>query len=154
MNHDSVSIVYPYVFPQDTKLPIDYDLKPHSTIVFLGKVSDFEFSQETVLDSLRGLELKDTGIVDVSGLALFGPENDVLVMTLKSQNLLDNHQVVCDRLAEQGIKSASDFDYSPHVTLTNGYHGPTVGYDLPTTIGLGFPVLWWEDQVVDLDSNV
>lgn len=150
LDSEGICIAYPYVFPQETDLPIDYTIRAHCTLIYLGYTGEVDFSKEDVLNSIRGLDFGDLGIVDVDGLALFGPESDILVMKLKSSVLLDNLQVVSDRLLEKGIKNASSYpEYNPHITLTKNYHGPTIGYTLPTTVGLGAPYLWWGEEVVD-----
>ena len=146
----SVGIVYPYVYPQGVDFPTRGN-DPHCTLIYLGPLSDVDFTQEDVLLSLSGLDFGDIGIVDVDGLDLFGQDKDILVMRLKSSVLVDNFEAVRGRLAEKGIENASSFpDYSPHITLTEHYHGPTIGYTLPTTVGLGRPQLWWGEEVFDL----
>lgn len=149
---NTVLLEYPFVFPQDTDLPIDYDLHPHSTLIFLGESATIGTTLDELRSGLSGLQFEDTGIVDVDGLALFGENKDVLVMKLNSSNLLDNYQVASDRIEELGLKNASAFsEYSPHVTLANNYHGPTIGYTLPTTVGLGRPIIRWNDESFDIE---
>ena len=149
---NTVWIGYPYVYPQDTDLPIDYNLEAHCTLMFLGESGTIGVTLDELRNYLSGLSFEDTGIVDVDGLALFGVDSDVLVMKLKSSALIDNFEMVRDRLAKVGVENASSFpDYSPHITLTENYHGPTIGYTLPTTVGLGKPQLWWGEEVFDLD---
>lgn len=148
LDSEGICIAYPYVFPQDTDLPIDYSIPAHCTLIYLGYTAEVDFTPDDVLNSIRGLDFGDLGIVDVDGLALFGTESEVLVMKLKSSHLVDNFELVRDRLAEKGIQNASSFpDYMPHITLNNDYHGPTIGYTLPTTVGLGRPQLWWGEEI-------
>ena len=143
---DSIGIMYPYVFPQDTDLPIDYDIPAHCTLMYLGEISETGLTPEQIIEPLRSVNFESTGIVDVDKLELFGEENNVLVMTLKSSALDSNFQQVSEVLSAVGIPNASSFpDYRPHITLNENYKGPTIGFTLPTTIGLGDPELWFGD---------
>lgn len=144
---DSIGIMYPYVFPQDTDLPIDYDIPAHCTLIYLGEIKETGIRMEQITSVLRDVEFNPTGIVDVDGLELFGKDNDVLVMTLKSSDLDENFQKVSEALSSVGIENASSFsDYNPHITLNESYKGPTIGFTLPTTIGLGTPELWYGED--------
>lgn len=143
---DSIGIMYPYVFPQDTDLPIDYDIPAHCTLMYLGEIQETGIRMEQITKALEGIEFEPTGIVDVDGLELFGQDKNVLVMTLKSSDLEENFRKVSEALSEVGIENASSFpDYNPHITLNESYKGPTIGFTLPTTVGLGSPELWYGD---------
>lgn len=143
----SIAIVYPTVFPEATELPIDRSIDAHCTLMYLGEIGEVSFTKDDLQEVLSRFTFEDLGIVDVDGLTLFGKDKDVLVMLLKSSVLEENHAMISAALHEKGIESASYFtDYKPHVTLNEKYHGPTVGYELPTTIGLGSPVVWWGDD--------
>lgn len=145
---DDAGIMYPAVFPQNTDLPIDYEIDAHSTLMYLGDKNDLDF--ETLVSALKPLEFEDVGIVDVDGLSLFGEDGEVLVMRLKSGNLDSNFQMVEDALRSVGVENASEFDYNPHITLSYEYYGPTEGFtQIPTTVGLGKPQLWWGDDRID-----
>lgn len=144
---DSICIAYPYVFPQDTDLPIDYEIEAHCTLIYLGEVDSISFTKEDLRTVLDEHTFEDLGIVDVSGLELFGPDKNVLVMTLDSSKLQEYFQSISSALEAQGIENASPYpDYRPHITLNEAYHGPTIGFTLPTTVGLGQPVVWWGDD--------
>lgn len=141
---DSIGIMYPYVFPQDTDLPIDYDIPAHCTLIYLGEISETGIRIEHVTNALKGIEFNHTGIVDVQGLELFGEDSNILVMTLNSSDLTENFEKVSKALSDVGIENASSFpDYKPHITLNENYKGPTIGFTLPTTVGLGSPELWY-----------
>lgn len=145
----SICIAYPYVFPQDTDLPIDYTIEAHCTLIYLGEIQNANFNQSDLLKVLYDVGTLDLGIIDVSGLALFGENKDVLVMTLNSEKLHDHFDVISHDLSLLGIENQSSFpDYNPHITLNENYHGPTVGFTLPTTVGLGQPEIWWGDERV------
>lgn len=147
----SVMIAYPYVFPQNSDLPIDQDIDAHSTIMWLGdNYEALGVSKEDIIAALSTIEFEDVGIVDVDELALFGEDKEVLVMLLNSSNLVTNFHRVENVLARIGIQNASEFDYNPHISLNYNYSGPTVGFDLPTTVGLGQPKLWWGTEVLDI----
>lgn len=144
---DSICIAYPYVFPQDTDLPIDYSIEAHCTLIYLGEIQEANFTKEDLRHVLDSWTFEGLGIVDVSGLALFGPNKDVLVMTLDSSVLMDYFEEIAHDLSLRGIENKSSFpDYNPHITLNEAYHGPTVGFTLPTTVGLGAPEVWWGDE--------
>lgn len=146
---DSICIAYPYVFPQDTDLPIDYEIEAHCTLIYLGVFSDAEgkFGMEDLRRVLDSVSFEDLGIIDVEGLELFGFDMDVLVMSLNSSKLQEYFAIVASKLADMGIENKSSFPtYNPHITLNENYHGPTIGFTLPTTVGLGQPEVWWGDQ--------
>lgn len=143
----SICIAYPYVFPQETNLPIDYEIEPHCTLIYLGDVSEASFTMQDLRAVLDNHTFEDLGIIDVSGLALFGQDSDVLVMTLNSSHLTEYFDKVATDLLRLGIENKSSFPgYNPHITLNEDYHGPTIGFDLPTTVGLGQPYVWWGDD--------
>ena len=148
----SVMIAYPYVFPQNTELPIDFNIDAHSTIMWLGEIDDVDASKEDILSALSSIEFEDVGIVDVGELALFGEDKDNLVMLLNSSNLETNYDRVASVLSRIGVYNASEYSYNPHITLNYSYQGPTVGFDLPTTVGLGTPKLWWGTEVLDIPN--
>lgn len=143
----SMGIMYPYVFPQNTDLPIDYDIEAHCTLMYLGDINDSDLTPESILESLKDIEFNPTGIVDVDKLELFGPENNVLVMTLNSSDLQENF----DKVSKVLENASSYSEYRPHITLNENYTGPTLGYTLPTTVGLGYPELWYGDERFNIE---
>lgn len=146
---DSICIAYPYVFPQDTNLPIDYEIEAHCTLIYLGDFADAEgqFNKDDLQRVLDLISFEDLGIIDVEGLELFGRDKDVLVMTLNSSKLQEYFNIVASKLDDMGIENKSSFPgYNPHITLNENYHGPTIGFTLPTTVGLGKPIVWWGDD--------
>lgn len=134
-----IAIVYPVSWPAPTKdVP-----EPHCTLIYLGDISDATFTLEDLQDAVDTFiwEPFDVAIGEVQ---MFGPDEDIPVVTLLGQTLYDNRQIFEAELNERGIKSASEYDYSPHITVD-----PRSMVAMPfNTVHLGLPKIWWGDQRV------
>lgn len=149
----TIAIVYPAVAPADDyNLPIDKDIQTHVTINILGEIPEVDFSKDELVATLRSIEWEEITEAGVGNLDLFGISNDFLVMTLDAPALQKNKKMVNEALAGVGIPSLDKFpDYRPHITLMENYDGLlTASDDLPDTIKLGSPTLWWGNEVVPL----
>lgn len=149
----TIAIVYPAVAPTDDyDLPIDRDINTHVTINILGEIPTVDYSKEELVATLRNIEWEEITEAEVDQLELFGISNDFLVMTLDAPALQTNRKLVNDALADAGIPSLDKFpDYRPHITLRENYDGLLApAEDLPETVKLGLPTLWWGNEAVSL----
>lgn len=138
---ESIAIVMPATFPGS-------DEKSHCTNIFLGDIGpNLHFTKDHLLNVCYDLEAifsrNVTRRFDVSGVDWFGVDRDIPVMRLESRWLMHFRKVLDQYLMEEAnIKSASEWDYQPHVTLPEGYDVS----NLPEYVTLSKPVVWWGDE--------
>lgn len=149
----TIAIVYPAVAPSDEyNLPIDKEIHAHVTISLLGEIPEVDFDKDELVATLRSIEWEQITEADVHQLDLFGVEKDFLVMTLDAPALQKNWKLVNDALTIADIPSLNKYpDYQPHITLRENYDGSlVVSEELPETVKLGFPTLWWGTEAIPL----
>ncbi len=130
----SIAIVYPVSWPSPTRKVPD----PHSTIIFLGNVEDAEFTKDDVLDVVESFIWTPFDVA-IGEVKMFGENNDVPVVTLLSDTLYQNRQALEEELNANGIYDASEFSYSPHITVD-----PQSMSAMPFhSVRLGKPEIWW-----------
>lgn len=139
---DGIAIVMPAAFPGSVA-------DSHCTNIFLGNVSDPErkFVKDHLVNVCFDLEAifsrNLTRTFNVSGVDWFGVDRDIPVMRLDSSWLMHFRKVLEQYLWEEAeIKSASEWDYQPHVTLPEQYDVSA----LPNYVTLSKPVVWWGDE--------
>lgn len=96
---------------------------PHCTLIYLGKHEEayavrLRACLRDILAEAPELVWAPTH-VNVMGTATYGPpEEPVKVLTLEREELLEwIHDNVEELLNDEGIYSASEFDWNPHVTI-------------------------------------
>lgn len=141
---DTAIIAYPVLWPSGHRDPQIPDV--HSTVVFLGDVSNSEFTKEDVLDAMREFDVNVYRWVDVDGLDWFGPNHDVPVLRISHSGLQGFYERLTEKLAIKGIFSASEFPYSPHVTID--METATIGW--PNHLMLGPVELWWREEKIKI----
>lgn len=149
----TIAIVYPAAAPSDEyNLPIDKEIQTHVTINILGQIPEVDFSKDELVITLRNIEWEKITEAKVGHLELFGLDSDFLVMTLDAPALRNNRNLVYETLAGVGISSLDKFpEYRPHITLMENYEGLLESpEDLPETVKLGLPTLWWGNEAVEL----
>lgn len=137
-----IAIVMPATFPGSVA-------DSHCTNIFLGKTDDpdLHFVKDNLTNVLYDLEAVFHRNIwrrfDVTGVDWFGVDRDIPVMRLESSWLMHFRKVLEQYLMEEAnIKSASEWDYQPHVTLPEGYDVST----LPPHVTLSKPMVWWGDE--------
>lgn len=138
MSHTGIAVVLPAHF---TGCVPD----SHCTVIFLGYTDEADFTRDMVLDVLENTLVEwFPQEFATAGTDWFGVDRDVPVMRLMS-SWLKNYRAYVERvLHEAGIRptaSAISWEYQPHVTLPEGFEG-----ELPKTVTLFKPVLWWGDE--------
>lgn len=131
-----ICIVWPAWFLGST------DEQLHCTTIFLGSTEDTEIKRADIEDALLWTQTANPGPIKVTGTALYGAEKNVPVLTLDPEKLVEVQQGLTDLLAFYGIVSASEFGFSPHVTIAKEVAKPY----FPNFIQLEAPVLWWGDD--------
>lgn len=143
------------VFPVTSSVPTDFDIQEgveaHCTLIYLGKVSEVSYTKEDVQAVLDRVKISPPESVATSELALFGPDEDVLVMTLDKAELTKARETLERALLKIGAKNGSEYkDYNPHITLdakTNmDLAKATETIDLPPTVTFDTLELWWGDE--------
>lgn len=123
----------------------------HSTVIFLGKVEDANFTVGDVLSAFDSFIFKAPGKVNTVSIDLFGPNNDIPVYKIESPPSVYNELAYTRRVMDLllhsvCIASSSDYSYNPHVTVNEFLE------DWPE-FTLGVPVLWWGDKEYPLNGN-
>ena len=148
---DHIAIVFPVTTEISTDLDLNDPPEAHCTLIYLGTVSDASYTKEDVQSVLDRMKIKAPGEVTTSDLALFGPGEDVLVLTLDSSKL-DPIRVSIERgLAKIGAKNGSEYKtYNPHVTIDSKtsatLNEAEESVQIPPSVTLEAPVLWWGDE--------
>lgn len=139
--HKAVAIVFPV--PNLAHLVPD----AHCTLIYLGNLGEnVTFTKDQVLDVLHDLNVLwgrlDAVRVKTDGYDVFGANRDVPVIRLDSIGLRGmRHYADVELERRWGIKSPSEYDYQPHVSLSQMPHQAP-----PNSLELRRPVLWWGDE--------
>lgn len=147
----TIAVVYPAIAPSDAyNIPTDRTIKTHVTISLLGAISEVDFTKEEVITALQNIDWQETSDISVDKLELFGPKKDFLVMVLKAPSLQRNWESVNNALSLAGIDVLDTYPtYRPHITLMENYEEALPAPDfLPPVIKVGFPQLWWGNEVI------
>lgn len=143
----SIAVVFPAVISATHSLPIDITIDQHCTMVYLGEMPDVSYSLDDILSVLRLFPKITSQIVEVSGIELFGPAKDFLVLSLNPDGLADTKHQLVKHLRDASITVTDRFpDYRPHLTLQENYQGSLdelAEVVVPATVELGIPELWW-----------
>jgi 2'-5' RNA ligase len=116
---NTACIVYPVEYPDDCVEPNLDDL--HSTIIFLGDVDEDLGGRDIdyLLHHLSYIDNNYYQYVNTLDWALYGPDKNIPVVKLELSDTMEQiHHQIEVTLASVGIVSPSEFDYSPHVTVT------------------------------------
>jgi 2'-5' RNA ligase len=127
-----IAIVWPAWFLGST------DPLLHVTALFLGDTETTKFSRDDIERVLRW-EGAHPGACRVTGMALFGKEGNVPVLTIDSPALRIEQEWLTKELDMYGIVSPSEFPFNPHVTIAKEEAKPY----FPHYVQLESPVLWW-----------
>lgn len=138
--HSSIAVVWP------SSLPVS-DPEAHCTMLFLGRTDEVSFTKEEVLGVLEDYCFQAPGDCYVKGSAMYGPNGEVHVAELHDPKgvLAEQRGHLEDGLESYGIVSASQYGFSPHVTINHEVLGASTEL-FPAVVTLGAPVLWWGDE--------
>lgn len=142
--NNTACIVYPAEYPSHRVQPKKDNL--HSTALFLGDI-DEDLGGITKEELVSLLSPVDTNIVQYAntvGWDLFGQDKNIPVVKLALTSFLSSlRQDFEDVLMSVGIESASEFEYSPHVTVDLATY---LTNNLPRWVMLKPAVLWYRDD--------
>lgn len=139
----AIGVVLPVFFKNAVLIP-----KIHCTLIYLGEQDEVQINR-TVLDSaverLRSQVRPIT--IPVTGLAVYG-HGKCTVMELESRTLKSYRDFLESELRRDGIVSASQYAYRPHVTIAK--HDPATEpqvpwpkFEVPPFVWVDRPVVWW-----------
>lgn len=136
--------MFPSSWPEDLS-------DAHCTLLYLGDMSEANFTKEDLQIVLQRLATKSPGDVAITGLDLFGPDKNVLVATLDNGKLQQIRDSFERTLAKINVHNASEYkEFKPHVTIDDEYTGTLEEaynkVELPETVNLGAPELWWGNE--------
>jgi 2'-5' RNA ligase len=135
-----IAIVWPANFPGST------DPELHATALFLGSTESVDYTKEDVQAALH--HYLWPAWTRVTGLSMFGRNNDIPVLTLERTNLLVITRLAIKRqLEKRGIQASNEFAFNPHVTIAKESFDPAPREGVQQ-IHLESPVLWWGESRV------
>lgn len=135
-----IAIVWPAYFLGST------DKFLHCTALFLGDTETTKIDRRDIEHVLRW-QGAHPGACRVTGMALFGKEGNVPVLTIESRALTIEQEWLARELDMYGITSPSEFGFNPHVTIAKeAEHIQDSELFRPNFIYLESPVLWWGEQ--------
>lgn len=136
---DSAVIAYPASWPSDLSTS-------HVTLLYLGSIAEANFTKDEVISTLAHVDLDMFFYVKTTGLDLFGPEKDIIVVRVDHPMLHSQREAVEAKLAAVGINNASEFkEYKPHITIR-----PEHKQYIPARVLLSPPYLYWGDEQIAL----
>lgn len=122
----------------------------HCTLIYLGEAGKVNVSRTLVQAATDRLRSQCSPIlVPVEGVEVFaGGRATVLVL---GTTALASYRKFLDReLRRDGIVSASEYAYRPHVTINKHMVSsepifPFPGFTVPSYVWVDRPTLWWND---------
>jgi len=146
----SGAIMWPAVYPLDPAHPEYRPREPHSTIVYLGDITDVNYTKEEVIDAIKDTYHSVFLWVYVEGLDWFGPEENIPVLRVHHDYMRPYHDTLTKVLKIRGIPFSEEYDYSPHITIT-----PQAALDevWPKKILLSPVELWWGGEHIKISNN-
>lgn len=128
----------------------------HCTLMYLGesdKVSIRRQPVEAAVERLRGQ--CSPILVPVEGVEVFG-HGHMTVLILGTTALTSYRQFLERELRRDGIVSASEYAYRPHVTINKHEVSsepvlPWPNYFVPKYVWVDRPTLWWNDGSTSTD---
>jgi 2'-5' RNA ligase len=143
-----IAIVWPAWFEGST------DPELHATALFLGSTETVDFTKEDVEAVVKPYLWP--AWTKVTGLEMFGQQDDIPVLTLENTRLLTITRMdINERLKRRGIKASTTFDFNPHVTISKEAEHVQSELFWPKQIHLESPVLWWgSDRAVHTNHDM
>lgn len=136
---DSICIAYPASWPTTVD-------EPHCTLIYLGKISEADFTKQQLLDVLDDIQLPAPGFVETTTVEYFGKEKNIPVVKLFSLRVLAHRAIIAFELEHIGISSPSEFEFTPHISLSYDEDHKVDESEIPDQVYLDAPVLWWGED--------
>lgn len=123
----------------------------HCTLVYLGEFGKVSVSKEKVVEATERLRSQCRPcLIDVTGIEVFGKGN-CTVLTLAERTLRSYRDFLEKELARDGIRSASEYSYTPHITINKHEVSslpilPFEGFQIPPRVWIDRPTVWWNGE--------
>jgi 2'-5' RNA ligase len=142
----AIGIVIPVFFPGASKLE-----DPHCTLMYLGEYGKVDVDRHVVEEATARLRGQCTPqMIEVKGLEVFG-HGTCTVLTLADLRLKSYRDFLAKELARDGIRSASEYSYNPHVTINKHTVSsepifPFYNFEVPKHVWIDRPTVWWNGE--------
>jgi 2'-5' RNA ligase len=120
----------------------------HCTLIYLGEEGKVHVPKGPVEAAVARLNSQVNGAnVRVKDVEVYG-NGHCTVLTLESWLLKSWRKFIETELRRDGIVSASEWAYQPHITINKHDKSewpiyPWVPFQVPTQVWVDNPVLWW-----------
>src|SRR6476620_4905556 len=142
----ALGVVMPVFFRDSPRIP-----KVHCTLIYLGEEGPDQPPRKPVEAATERLRSQCSPMmVPVIGLEVFA-KGHVTVLILEPRTL-NSYRTFLDReLRREGIVSASEYAYRPHVTINKHDFSeepvlPWPEFRVPTSVWIDRPTLWWGSE--------
>ena len=112
----------------------------HVTLMYLGLTDNATYTFEELKEAVSSANFEDIGEVPIVGPEFFGPNEDIPVFLLEKTIKLSLARAKLSlALSKIGAFNASEFDFSPHITVDSH------DIEAPDSVFIGTPEVWWGD---------
>lgn len=142
----ALGVVMPVWFPSSLQIP-----NVHCTLIYLGEEDKVRVDKRKVEVAVARLNTQIDGAnVPVTGVEVFG-NGRMTVLTLDDMTLGSWRKFIDRELRRDGIVSASEWKYRPHITINK--HEPSAWpiypwapFRIPEYVWIEKPCLWWGSE--------
>lgn len=141
----ALGVVMPVHFPGSMKIE-----KVHCTLIYLGDSETHIVPRRPVEAAVARLNTQVNGTyARVTGVEVYG-KGHCTVLTLEDTALASWRKWLEKELRRDGICSASEYAYKPHITINKHEESkwpiyPWVPFQIPQAVWVDQPTLWWSD---------
>lgn len=142
----ALGVVMPVHFPGSVRIE-----RVHCTLIYLGEEHEVSIPKRPVEAAVARLNTQVNGAyVRVKGVEVFG-NGHCTVLTLESWVLDSWRKFIDQELRRDGICSASEYKYRPHITINKHEESkwpvyPWVPFQVPVSVWVDQPTLWWGSE--------
>jgi len=142
----SIGVVMPVHFRDSRKID-----EAHCTLIYLGESEKVSISRPLLENAVNRLRTQCQPVmIRTKQLAVYGHGTHTVIeledLTLRSYRVFLERELLRD-----GIRSASEYSYSPHVTIHK--HAPSKNpvlpwgdFRTPAYVWVDRPVIWWKSE--------
>lgn len=142
----ALGVVMPVFFRDSAAIP-----KVHCTLIYLGEEGSNQPARKPVEVATERLRSQCSPMmVNVLGVEVFG-KGHVTALILEPRTLTSYRQFLERELRRDGIVSASEYSYRPHVTINKHDFSeepimPWPEFRVPSQVWIDRPTLWWGSE--------
>lgn len=139
----ALGVVMPVHFPGSVRIQ-----RVHCTLIYLGEEEKVFVPKRPVEAAVARLNTQVMGTyARVTGVEVYG-QGHCTVLTLEDTALGSWRKWIERELRRDGICSASEYAYKPHITINKHEKSdwpvyPWVPFKVPESVWVDNPVLWW-----------